>query len=86
MLFRSYQEEAKPKKVDQPAEKSPLQKCVGEAMGAGKTEQEATDWCKAELAGEHQQTDSLIERSKKLISLREQNVIEKHRNERRHPL
>jgi hypothetical protein len=83
---KQYQAEAKPKKTDQPAEKSPLQKCVAEAMGAGKTEPEATDWCKAELAGEHQQTDSLIERSKKLISLREQNVIEKHRQERRHPL
>jgi len=70
----------------EPPEKTPLEKCVAEAMGAGKTEPEATDWCKAELAGEHQQTDSLIERSKKLISLREQNVIEKHRNERRHPL
>ena len=79
------EEEVKPKTIDQP-EKTPLEKCVAEAVGAGKTEVEATDWCKAELAGEHEATDSLIDRSKKLISMREQKVIEDRRNERRHPL
>jgi hypothetical protein len=80
-----YQAEAKAAK-DQATEPTDLQKCVTEAMGAGKTEAEATDWCKAELAGEHQTTDSLIGRSQKLISLREQTQIEKNRSQRRHPM
>lgn len=83
---KQYQAEPKPKKADQPTEKTPLEKCVAEAIGAGKTEAEATDWCKAELAGQHQQTSALIERSKALIAMREQKVIEDRRQDRRRPL
>jgi len=71
---------------EEPEEKTPLEKCVAEQIDAGKSEEEATEWCKAELAGEHEATDNLIERSKKLINMREQSVIERRRSERRHPI
>lgn len=74
-----------PKEDQEPEEETPLQKCVAGQIEKGKTEAEATDWCKAELAGEHQTVDVLIERSKKLIGMREQSVIEQRRSERRHP-
>lgn len=75
---------------DQEAEETeptPLERCVKNRMEAeGETEEEATEWCKAELAGEHEPAGDMIEQSKKLLRLREQRNIERRRANRRHPL
>jgi hypothetical protein len=67
-------------------EQTEMERCVANKVDDGMSEEEAASWCKAELAGEHQATDTLIDRSSKLIKMREQSVIEKNREARRHPL
>jgi hypothetical protein len=71
----------------QEEEMTPLERCIKNRMETkGETREQATEWCKAELAGEHEAVDALIERSKKLINLRQQQAIEERRASRRHPL
>lgn len=69
------------------AEATPLERCVKDRIEAeGESEEEATSWCKAELAGEHEAADSMIDRSKKLIEMRTKRDIERRRHNRQHPL
>jgi len=71
---------------DEEAEKTLKERCVANQMDAGKTAEEAEEWCEAELAGEHEQADALIERSEKLLRMKEQRDIERQRHARRHPI
>lgn len=87
---------------DQEVEKTPMERCVAEQVDAGKTEEEAKAWCEAELegkskedaekfikeveAGEHWAANDLINRSKKLLSMKQQRDIERQRSTRRHPI
>jgi len=71
---------------EEQVEKTPLERCIAEQMDAGKTEEEATEWCKAELAGEHEEVDSLIQRSEMLLEMKAQRDIERQRESRRHPI
>jgi len=73
-------------KKDQEVEKTPLERCIAEQMDAGKTEEEAREWCEAELAGEHEKAGDLIARSEKLLKLKQHRDIERQREVRRHPL
>ena len=75
--------EAEPEK----SEPTPLERCIASRMESeGVSEEEARSWCESELAGEHEAADALIERSQKLLAMREQYVIEQRRSQRRHPL
>ena len=69
-----------------PPPTTPLEECIAEQIALGKTAEEAGEWCRSELAGEHEAADALIERSQKLIKMREQAVIEQRRKDRRHPI
>jgi hypothetical protein len=71
---------------DQEVEKTPLERCIAEQVDAGKSAEEAREWCEAELAGEHEQATDLIERSEKLLKMKEQRDIERQRESRRHPV
>ena len=74
-------------KEDDEPEPTPLERCIKDRIEAeGESEEEATNWCKAELAGEHEAVDSMIERSKNLINMRAQRDIERRRASRRHPV
>jgi len=72
---------------DAEPEPTPMEVCVKDRMEATEeSEEEAKTWCEAELAGEHQAVDSLIQRSNQLIQMKQQRDIEKKRQTRRHPL
>jgi len=68
-------------------EKTPLERCIANRMEATEASaEEARAWCEEELAGEHQEADSMIAHSDKLLRLREQHKIEQQRKRRRNPL
>ena len=65
---------------DQEPEKTPMERCIASRMEATEdTEEEARAWCEAELAGEHEAADTLIEHSNKLMKLKQQSDIEERR-------
>jgi len=65
---------------DAEPEATPLEVCIANQLeGGDKTEEEARAWCEAELAGEHEEATDMIERSQKLLRLRENQRIEKLR-------
>jgi hypothetical protein len=89
MTKEEAEQACKPKEptTDDEPEPSPLERCIKDRVEAeGESEDEAREWCEAELGGEHEAVDSLIERSKKLINMRAQRDIERRRASRRLPL
>ena len=60
-------------------EKTDLEKCIANQVDGGKTPEEAEEWCKAELAGEHEAVDSILAKSAKLLELKRQFDIENKR-------
>lgn len=72
---------------DAEPEQTPLERCIVTRMEATEdTEEEAKAWCEAELAGEHEAADSMVEQSEKILRMREQRNIERQRRQRRNPL
>jgi len=56
-------------------EKTPLEKCIAIQVEAGKSPAEAESWCRADLAGEHESVDALLERADKLLEQKRQHDI-----------
>ena len=74
------------KKTDETVEQTPLARCITAQVEQGKTQAEAEAWCKADLAGEHETVDSLMERTTTLLRLKAERDIERAREQRRHPV
>jgi len=49
---------------------------VENQMDGGKSEAEATEWCKADLGGEHESTDTIVANAAKLLEKKRQHDIE----------
>jgi len=60
-------------------EKTPLEKCIATQVEAGKSPAEAESWCRADLAGEHETVDSLLDRTSKILEQKRQHDIEANR-------
>ncbi len=56
--------------TDQEEEPTPLEKCIDMKTEEGMTHEEATEWCEAELAGEHETPEDLVATSQKLLKLK----------------
>ena len=67
-------------------EPTPMERCVKNKVEEGMSEEEAKTWCEEELAGEHQETDSLVEQSKTLIRMKRDKDILTRKQTRRNPL
>jgi len=68
-------------------EPTPLERCIANRIEAeGESEEEATEWCKAELGGEHKPAEDMLSNGKKLMNMRSQRDIERRRASRRQPI
>jgi len=71
---------------DQEVEKTELERCIENQVEQGKSPEEAKEWCLAEQSGEHAPAADMIDKSQKLLRMREQRNIELNRERRRNPL
>ena len=65
---------------DETPEKTQLERCIKNRMETTEdTEEEARTWCEAELAGEHEAADAMLEHGDKLLAWKRQTDTDKRR-------
>ncbi len=72
-----------PLEAEAQEEPTPLEKCTATKQEEGMSEEEARTWCEAELAGEHEKGQDLIERNVELLKLKNDREIELRRQRAR---